>query len=585
MTIQDGRLVPDGTDEILDEMITNAEVAFGEDLNPDDASVIRAFYLPIAEFLAEQQQEMANVLDASQLDHASGVQLDLLASLIGVTRREANAARTTLRFSRESEATQSFTVPDGTIVQTDAVDAVEFETTESTAIEQIEGFEDNSLSPYNGDTGVFSIQSSTTYDGSSYALEGGSTVGTIIDPDNIFYEGCVFHGYLNLATDTAAGYAFGVQDEDNHYRVYADAANSELTLDVVSDGSVSNANSSNQSIPTGEWVKIKVDWRPDDELEATLFNSSGTSLTSVTTSQGSSTYTEGGIGFFSGDATGTKYYDNLTMTAAGVPGESVSEGVDQNVATDRLTVMPNAPTGVASVTNIVAAEGGSNRETDTSYRERAKEELAEGSAATENALLSSVQKIGNPKTVDIIVNDEPSADGDGRPAHTFEVITDVDSSFYDDVAEAIINTKAAGDVPVGGYAGSKVTRSVELINGETKDVDFTIPTNVKIYFDVDITKDETYAGDEVLQDSIVGYVGGTLNSTESIGGEISTGDDVLFYQVAEAIMDVRGVVDITNLEFDATTTPSGTSNYAIGDGEAAIANATDGTISVTSSDV
>jgi len=84
MTVIDGTFDPDNKEQILDALVAGAETAFEESLDPDEASVIRGFYEAIAEYLATQQEDIASVLAASQIDNAEGDALDLLASLIGV---------------------------------------------------------------------------------------------------------------------------------------------------------------------------------------------------------------------------------------------------------------------------------------------------------------------------------------------------------------------------------------------------------------------------------------------------------------------------------------------------------------------
>lgn len=128
--MQDGRFVPDSTDELLQVLMDNARSVFGEDLNDDEEAVIRIFYTPVARMLADLQNDLRTVLNSAQLDYAEGLALDLLTALIGVRRNPAKKATGEATFSRQTAASVDYTIPRGTVIQTDSVDPIRFVTTE-----------------------------------------------------------------------------------------------------------------------------------------------------------------------------------------------------------------------------------------------------------------------------------------------------------------------------------------------------------------------------------------------------------------------------------------------------------------------
>jgi len=172
--IHNGRPDPDTKSEIKAALIDGAADAFNESLDPETAIALNAFYDPIAEYLESQQQDLADVLDASQIDHADGAALDLLAALIGVSRNIAEPATGTAQFSRSSATPRDYTIPKSTKIQTDESNPISFETTEADTLHLYDDFEDNDITEYQGDTGSFTTQNSTVYDG-SYALQGNSS--------------------------------------------------------------------------------------------------------------------------------------------------------------------------------------------------------------------------------------------------------------------------------------------------------------------------------------------------------------------------------------------------------------------------
>jgi len=133
--MENGRLVPDTYDEILSVLMDNAKDVFGEDLNDDDEAVIRLFYKPVARLLAESQSNLKTVLDSAQLEYAEGKALDLLTALIGVRRKSATKSVGSATFSRQTAASVDYTIPKGTKIQTDSIDPIKFETTETAILQ------------------------------------------------------------------------------------------------------------------------------------------------------------------------------------------------------------------------------------------------------------------------------------------------------------------------------------------------------------------------------------------------------------------------------------------------------------------
>lgn len=583
MTIIDGSFDPDTKEQILDALVAGAEDAFDEELDPDQASVIRGFYETVAQYMASQQEDIAQVLTASQIDNAEGQALDLLAALVGVTRLQPQPAETTLQFSRNSRTLTDYTVPEGSKAQTDEADPVVFATDNPATIKFIDGFEDNDINEYTGDKTTFST-TTTSYDG-SYGLRAASSTGKIIAVDDTVTPGSVMHVRQYLNAGAVAGTLFAVGDANNYYSAIVDSSADEVRLEKTDGGSTSTVGSAAAvTVPTGSWIDFEIQWGADDTVTLVLRNSSGSELVSHTVEDSNDPRGKGGIGFESLDSTAAKHWDNFTMSAVGAVATATSDGADTNVGANTVTILSSSISGVDSVTNPVGGDGGRDEEQDDTYRERAKRELSEGMRASLPALISQIRNVEGVNSITIIDNDTNSSDADGRPGHSFEAIVGAPSESYDAVAEAILETKAAGDTSVGGYDGTAVTRTLELVNGQTKDITFSKPTTVQIYVDCDLTKTESYAGDEAVQDHIVQYIGGVLSSGDDTSGELDAGDDVVYNQMVEAIMDVEGVYDITNLEFDNTTSPTGTSNYTIAASEVATADATDGSLDINSSD-
>jgi uncharacterized phage protein gp47/JayE len=131
---EDGIYLSDTQEQILDAMVADAKEYFGEDLKEDELATIRLFYTPIAIQFSQVQDDIGLVLQSAQIDNAEGKQLDLLTSLIGVSRDPATVATGDVEFSRSDTATKDYTIPSGTVVQTDANEVTKYQTTETVTL-------------------------------------------------------------------------------------------------------------------------------------------------------------------------------------------------------------------------------------------------------------------------------------------------------------------------------------------------------------------------------------------------------------------------------------------------------------------
>lgn len=583
MTFIEGDFDNDSKEEVLDQLVAQAEEAFEGEFSEDEAVVVREFYDPVATYFATQQLDIKEVHDSTRLDRATDNALDFIGDRTGVTRRGARAATTDIEFISDTPVNKTFTIPKGQTVQTDDADPVVFETDKKRLLKFLDGFEDNDIVEYGGDTSAFTTQGTTVYDG-TYALEGSAATGDIVDASNEVPQGSVLHFRVQLSANTSAGFLFGVKDTQTFYRVTADDVNGQIEIHELDGGTKTTLDTTVVTVPTASWLHGVVDWRHDGTITYTLYDSTGTE---VATAEGISDLRDtGGIGFSSLDTNATKYFDNATLSSISVPATCTETGGVGNVGRDTLVVLGSTLNGVDSVTNPIPGTDGRTEEADDDYRVRIRTQLSEGSRASHPALIGRLDDLQDVKTVTVIANDDSTEDAAGRPSHSFESIVDIPSTDEAEtaVAETILETKAAGDIPVGGFAGTQVSRTVTMKNGQSKTIEFSRPTQVKIYVDCSLSKTATYAGDEEVQDNIVRYIGGILNSNDTISGEIGVGEDVIYNQVLEAVMDVEGVFDISNLEVGTVSDPTATSNVSIASTETAFSDATDTSLEITSTD-
>ena len=265
--------------------------------------------------------------------------------------------------------------------------------------------------------------------------------------------------------------------------------------------------------------------------------------------------------------------------------EAVDPGPDGNVGPNAIEVMPDPPTGVEEVANPEKTIGGSDEETDDELRQRAKNELGAGSRASAPALVNSVSRLDDVTSVSIFVNDssdDNTVDG-GLPDHSFELV--INGGLNDEIADAILETKAAGDNAYAGVNGTAASGIAELPNGQEMEIEFSRPDEVKIYVDVEVEVTDLDAiNEDDVTDSIVTYIGGLLSSGNEVDG-LGVGEDVIHGEIEYAIRENESVYDVPSLLIDTSDPPEQTTNLSIADSSVATADGTDTSITVTLTEV
>jgi hypothetical protein len=256
-----------------------------------------------------------------------------------------------------------------------------------------------------------------------------------------------------------------------------------------------------------------------------------------------------------------------------IPVEAIEGGLESNVAANTVNTFETKPGGIESVNNPNPISGGTLRETDDELRERAKEQVADGSGATARSLLSAVQNVDEDvRSVSIKINDssDDNTGTGGLPDHSFEMVVECPSELYDDIAKAILRKKAAGGNAHSGVYGTEITRDVELPNGQVRTVGFSTPTEQDIYVNLDVEVTPAFGGEEEIIDNIADYIGGFYSSGDPVTGDLRTGDDVLFGEVEYAIRSTEEVYDVTSLEVGQSDGTTNQSNIEVADTDIAI---------------
>lgn len=245
--------------------------------------------------------------------------------------------------------------------------------------------------------------------------------------------------------------------------------------------------------------------------------------------------TEDGIRFL------TIYELTLDNTGTGtVESVSVERGAENNVLANAIVVISEPVEELHSVKNEYEAAGGSNQESDVSYRER----LIQGNIAQNNAILDAIYsrvrnvsgvvsvKIKNNNTMDVV---------DGVPPKSLNVI--VVGGNDADVGQAIYSSVAAGV----GTSGEK-THVATAADGNEHEVHFSKAVSTLVYFKVSVTVTDEFPAEGVtlIKDNIISYVGGNASDDTNYTG-LDLSEEMIYTRLFHNIYSIQGVDNATEL--------------------------------------
>jgi len=200
-------------------------------------------------------------------------------------------------------------------------------------------YEDNNISEYSGDTSLFTTVTTPVF-GATYALRPSNTSGKTTDGifrfDEPVAQGQIIR-YMQYV-DTVSGTGdepctlFGVQSPGTtnlNYGVCLEQFGVDrisLARDVDNNDTSGVVLATSSVTYTTGWYEVEIDWQTNNSISVSLYNPSGTLVTTVSTTNG--TYTSGGYGYAFWFQNGA--WDSFTARPRSGPVE-VSVGAAQQI--------------------------------------------------------------------------------------------------------------------------------------------------------------------------------------------------------------------------------------------------------------
>lgn len=217
-----------------------------------------------------------------------------------------------------------------------------------------------------------------------------------------------------------------------------------------------------------------------------------------------------------------------------LPASAVIPGPDGNTMENTINIITNPKSGILTVSNVKAFEGGRNTETDAEFRERYYLSVDFAGGVNIDAIIAEIYE-----SVEAVIavtgeeNDTDEINKSGLPPHSFEIIAY--GGLDEEIATAIFRRKAAGIQTYGN-----TTVAVVSIAGTIHNVSFSRPTPINVWimiYDLVTNKSFPLDGIEQIKQSIVSYIGANTR------GGLNIGQTVICVALPTEVLKVVGVVD------------------------------------------
>jgi len=198
-----------------------------------------------------------------------------------------------------------------------------------------------------------------------------------------------------------------------------------------------------------------------------------------------------------------------------------------------LTVIDTPTAGVNSITNLSNAVQGRDQETDVEFKLRRINNLQTTQNGTDAGIRNKILNVENVLAARVWSNRQ-SITVDGVPANNIQAV--VLGGTDSDIASAILDSQPCGINTFGTTTVQKVDSQ-----GETLDISFSRPSEIDIYFVINITENTDISegplfptdGAQQIKDKIITYV-----------SNFTIGKDVITNQFYTPINEVAGVIGI-----------------------------------------
>lgn len=218
---------------------------------------------------------------------------------------------------------------------------------------------------------------------------------------------------------------------------------------------------------------------------------------------------------------------------------SVDTGSFTKVSANTIINIVNPVEEIHSVTNPVAATGGSDMESLTSYRNRLLKANESNGKGTASAIELALRNVSGVRSANVIYNKTVEVDNDGNPPKSVHAY--VLGGSKEAVAQALFDSISATTQTVGDQSTLIADNSQN-----THDIRFDFASVVPVFVKLEVQTNAEFEADgvEQLKDTLIAVIGG-IDTTEEEQQGLSMGSNVILARLYSAAYKVAGIDDIT----------------------------------------
>lgn len=245
------------------------------------------------------------------------------------------------------------------------------------------------------------------------------------------------------------------------------------------------------------------------------------------------------VGFLVGTDADLTYY-SVAEATIGADGsctiivECTEPGTVGNVNASAINQAVNPDASISAVAGVECLSVGTEEESDAALRERLKTALTGSGGSNENAIRAALLRIPTVQYAAVVVNETGGTDGEGRPAHSFEVYVQGGDDYHQEIAEAIFSMRPIGIQTVGDIAVTVIDAS-----GNEKTIRFSETPNTSVMVRASIKTGTSFPSDGTAQieANIISYI-----------NALGVGSSLVLSSIYGHIYSVTGVQEVISLE-------------------------------------
>lgn len=556
----DGSYERKDLEDIITDLESQAQVEFGADVDLTETSPLKRFINVIAQELTYQEERNEGIYYSGYIETAVGVSLDRVGALLNLPRKAAAKATGTVTLSRTTNPLSDIIIPIDTVLKTSST-GIEFKVTVGDTMSTSEN------------TASVTVQAVVASAAGNVSIGAINRMGTPISGIETVSNAAPTSGGTNDETD--AEYRARILDNIS--------GSGKATRDAIRAAVVSVASVTQATVIENDGVA--------SDQSITVHDTSAQTASNETSD---STYIRIAQRFIlgAGAAASTRYFiqhvaaklttntsfvlDKVqieTDNGSGRPSGTVAHASLVMQGTDASNGIQFVGTAAKTFTFNDGAYLTGAVTTGTPYHVvfyrlsgTGVYDGGNGGTANQVSRYSSATSLWSDGAVENL-NCTIYA---GIPPGGIRIIAGgaTDTTTKNAIAQAILDTKAAGILPHGMVSGTATDDA-----GVVETIYFDQPTTKQINVAITATGGNATA----IESAVLAYIGGTDANSISHSG-LGVGDDVIFYKVVAAVMDVAGVLTASiTTQINGVGSP-GTADLVIGADELARAYTTSITV-------